>query len=105
MWGAPLREAVRYTPSRQRAIQDARKSEGWTYTADIIQALGDRVKYVQGNDYLEKIVAPSTGEMLQYAAHAAGDGTWLLDREDLIIDGQKYTARYTFDAGNRIAQE
>jgi len=96
---------VRYSPAKQRAIQDARKAEGWTYSGDIIQALADRVKYVQGADYLEKVVAPSTGEMLNYAAHAAGDGTWLLDREDLIIDGQKYTARYTFDAGNRIAQE
>jgi tetratricopeptide (TPR) repeat protein len=105
LFGAPLREAVRYSPSRQRAIQDARKAEGWTYSGDVIQALGDRVRYMQGADYLEKVIAPSTGELLTFAAHAAGDAGWLLDREDLIIDGQKYTARYTFDAGNRIAQE
>ena len=63
------------------------------------------MKYVQGADYLEKVIAPQSGEMLNYAAHSAGDAGWLLDREDLIIDGQKYTARYTFDASNRIAQE
>src|SRR5205085_6881821 len=68
-------------------------------------SLGDRVTYVQGSDYLEKVVAPSTGELLAYAAHSAGEGVWLLDREDLIIDGQKYTARYSFNADNRIAQE
>jgi tetratricopeptide (TPR) repeat protein len=105
LFNVPMREAVRYSPSRQHAIQDARKAEGWTYNGDIIQALGDRVKYIQGNDYLEKVIAPQTGEMLNYSAHSAGEGGWLLDREDLIIDGQKYTARYTFDASNRIAQE
>ena len=105
IYTTPLREALRYSPARQRAIQDARKSEGWTYIGDVIQSLGDRVRYVQGADTLEKIVAPSTGEFLNYAAHQASEGTWLLDREDLIIDGQKYTARYTFDASNRIAQE
>lgn len=105
LFNGPIRDALRYSPARQHAIQDARKAEGWTYTGDIIQALGDRVKYVQGTDYLEKAISPATGETLNYAAHAAGDGTWLLDREDLIIDGQKYTARYTFDANNRVAQE
>jgi len=105
MFNGPLREALRYSPSRQHAIQDARKAEGWTYSGDVIQGLADRVKYVQGADYLEKVIANNTGEALEYAAHAAGDGTWLLDREDMIIDGQKYTARYTFDANNRVAQE
>jgi len=105
LYNAPLREALRYTPARQKAIQDARKSEGWTYSGDIIQALADRVKYVQGPEHLERVIAPQTGEFLDYAAHQASDGTWLLDREALIIDGQKYTARYTFDASNRIAQE
>ena len=30
-------ESLRYTPARQRAIQDARKAEGWTYSGEIIQ--------------------------------------------------------------------
>jgi hypothetical protein len=30
---------------------------------------------------------------------------WLLDREDVLIDGQKYTIRRTFDPSNRIAHE
>ena len=99
-------EDIHYTAAKQHAIQDARKAEGWTYSGDIIQGYRDQVKYVQGPDYLERIVAPPTGEILNFAAHAAGDGkTFLLDREDVIIDGQKYTNRYTFDAQNRIAQQ
>jgi len=70
----------------------------------VIQGLGDQVRYVQGADYLEKIVAPAGGEMLQFTAHKAGAG-WLLDREDMVIDGQKYTSHYTFDAQNRIARQ
>ena len=105
LYNAPLREALSYSAARQKAIQDARKAEGWTYSGDIIQALADRVKYVQGPEHLEHVIAPQSGEFLDYDAHQAGDGTWLLDREALIIDGQKYTARYTFDASNRISQE
>ena len=42
--------------------------------------------------------------MLNYAAHKTGE-VWLLDREELILEGQKYVSRYTFDAQNRIAQQ
>jgi tetratricopeptide (TPR) repeat protein len=95
---------LHYTAAKQRAIQDARKAEGWTYNGEIIQGYRDQVKYVQGSDYLEKIVAPVSGEILEFAAHPAGV-TFLLDREDVVIDGQKYTNRYTFDAQNRIVQQ
>jgi hypothetical protein len=61
--------------------------------------------YVQGNDRLDTIVSPTTGEILRFDAHQTADSTWLLDREDMIIDGQKYTSRYTFDAKNRIVQQ
>jgi tetratricopeptide (TPR) repeat protein len=96
-------DALRYTPSKQRAIQDARKTEGWTYNGEIIQGRPD-VKFVQGAETLERVLAANTGEVLNYAAHKAGDA-WLLDREDLLIDGQKYTVRYTFDASNRISHQ
>ena len=100
------RDDLHYTAAKQRAVQDARKAEGWTYNGEIIQGFRDQVKYVQGADTLERIVAPGTGEILYFAAHPAGDGkTFLLDREDVIIDGQKYTNRYTFDAQNRIARQ
>jgi Flp pilus assembly protein TadD len=104
LWNGTMLDALRYTPAKQKAIQQARKSEGWTYTGDVIQGLGDQARYVQGADYLEKIVAPAGGEILQFAAHKGGAG-WLLDREDSIIDGQKYTSHYTFDAQNRIARQ
>ncbi len=99
-------DALRYTPSKQKRIQETRKAEGWTYTGEIIQGWRNEIRYVQGADYLEKIVSPTGGEILSYSAHRSGDGNvWLLDREDVVIDGQKYTSRYTFDSNNRIAQQ
>ncbi len=103
-----MRESLRYTPARQHAIQDARKAEGWSYAGDIIQGWSDKqgnqVTYTQGAGRLEKIVS-SAGDFLQFDAHPAADGSWLLDREDVIIDGLKYTSRYAFDAKNRVAQQ
>lgn len=107
--GGTLLEALRYTPARQRAIQDARRAEGWTYTGDVLQNWSDRqgnqVRFVQGPEYLEKVTSTTGGEILHYAAHAGGPGFWLLDREDLIIDGQRYLNRYVYDAAGRIAQQ
>ena len=104
MQNGTMLETLRYTPGRQRAIQDARKGEGWTYSGEIIQGIPNQVRFVQGADYLEKVTVPASGDILSYAAHKAGD-SWLLDREDVVIEGQKYTSRYTFDASNRIAQQ
>ena len=104
LYPGSMLEALRYTPAKQKAIQDARKAEGWTYSGEIIQAFKNDVRFVQGTTTLEKAIAPATGEVLLYAAHQAGKA-WLLDREDFVIDGQKYTSRYTFDAQNRIAHQ
>jgi tetratricopeptide (TPR) repeat protein len=103
-------ESLRYTPARQQQVQDTRKAEGWTYAGDILQSWHDRqgneIRYVQGADYLEKVTSSSSGDMLTFAAHKTADvGILDLDREDVVIDGQKYTVHYTFDAQNRIAQE
>ena len=99
-------EALRYTPARQRQVQEARKAEGWTYSGDVIQGWRDRqgneIRYVQGPDYLEKIISPTGGDVLLFAAHRAGD-IWLLDREDQVIDGQKYTSLYTFDMHDHLS--
>ncbi|MEA2491515.1 MAG: Anaphase-promoting complex, cyclosome, subunit 3, partial [Acidobacteriota bacterium] len=100
-----LRETLRYSPARQRAIQDARKAEGWTYGNGYLTAKGDEVRYVQGPDYLEKVVSPTGGEILTYVAHGAGEGVWLLDREDLIVDAQTYVNHYDYDASGRIARQ
>ncbi len=110
LFNGTMLEALRYTPARQQQVQDARKAEGWTYAGDILQSWHDRqgneIRYVQGADYLEKITSSSSGDMLTFAAHKTADlGILLLDREDIVIDGQKYTVHYTFDAQNRIAQE
>lgn len=105
LWNGTMLDALRYTPAKQHAIQDARKAEGWTYNGEIIQGWSDKqgnqLRYVQGADYLEKIASPGSGEILQFAAHRS-DAGWLLDREDVVIDGQEYTSHYTFDAQNRI---
>lgn len=107
--GGTLLESLRYTPSRQRTIQDARRAEGWTYMGDVLQNWSDRqgnqIRYTQGSDYLEKVTSTTGGEILTYVAHPGGEGFWLLDREDLIVDAQRYTNRYTYDASGRIAQQ
>jgi tetratricopeptide (TPR) repeat protein len=107
--GTSAAEALRYSPRRQRAIQDARKAEGWTYNGEVIQGWGDKqgnqVRYAQGPDYLEKILGLTGGESLVFSAHEASPGVWLLDREDVVIDGMKYTSHYTFDSTGRIAQQ
>lgn len=101
-----MRETLRYSPARQRAIQDARKAEGWSYANGYLSAnKGAEVRYVQGTDYLEKVVSTAGGEILTYVAHGAGEGVWLLDREDLIVDAQKYVNHYHYDASGRIARQ
>jgi tetratricopeptide (TPR) repeat protein len=102
-------ESLRYSPVRQREIRDARKAEGWTFANDVLQGWSDKqgnqIRFVQGPDYLEKITSSSGGEILTYVAHPGGEGIWLLDREDLIIDSQRYTNRYTFDTAGRVARQ
>ena len=85
---------LRYTPVKQKQIQDARKREGWTYDGEILSGPG----LVQGADYLER------AGLLDFRAHKAGEA-WLLDREELVLDGQAVTSRYTYDAQNRIARQ
>jgi tetratricopeptide (TPR) repeat protein len=104
LFGGTMREALRYSPAKQRLIQEARKAEGWTYSGEIIQGQRDQLRYVQGQDYLEKIVATATGEALAFTAQKRGD-QWLLEREEMLIDGLKVTSRYAFDAAGRIAQQ
>jgi tetratricopeptide (TPR) repeat protein len=107
--GPNLLEALRYTPARQREIRDARRAEGWTFANDALQGWSDKqgnqIRYVQGPQYLEKVTSTLGGEILTYVAHPGGEGVWLLDREDLIIDAQKYTSHYSFDASGHIAQQ
>lgn len=97
-------ESLRYSAARQRDIQNARKSEGWTYSGDVIQGNAE-VRFVQGAGYLERVTSTTGGEILSYAAHEVGQGMWLLDREDLVVDATRYTNRYAYDAEGRIAQQ
>ena len=97
-------ESLRYSAERQRDIQSARKAEGWTYTGDVIQGNKD-VRFVQGPQYLERVTSSAGGEILTYIAHGEGEGMWLLDREDLVIDATRYMNRYAYDPAGRIAQQ
>ncbi|HYI09150.1 MAG TPA: tetratricopeptide repeat protein [Thermoanaerobaculia bacterium] len=106
-------ETLRYSPARQRTIRSAREAEGWTYAGEVLQdwsdKSGNQIRMVQGPQHLEKITSSTGGEVLTYVAHAGdsggGGGIWLLDREDLVIDAQRYLNRYTYDAAGRIAQQ
>lgn len=106
--GKTWRDALRYTPTKQRAIQAARKAEGWTYSGDVLQswvdAQGNQVQLDQG-DYLKRWASMTTGEILEYEARKGPNALWLLDREDLMIDGVRYRKHYTFDENGRITQE
>lgn len=97
-------ESLRYSAARQRDIQNARKAEGWTYAGDVIQGNAE-VRFVQGARYLERVTSNTGGEILTYVAHEGGEGMWLLDREDLVVDATRYTNRYAYDAERRIAQQ
>ncbi|MDQ3283265.1 MAG: tetratricopeptide repeat protein [Acidobacteriota bacterium] len=109
MFRESMSESLRYSPAKVRAIRDARRAEGWTYAGDALQGWSDKqgnqIHFEQGANYLERVTSTIGGEILTYVAHPGGEGIWLLDREDLIIDAQRYTSRYTFDANNRIAQQ
>lgn len=107
--GGSALETLRYTAAKQKAIQDARRAEGWTYMGDVIQNWSDRsgnqIRYQQGPQYCEKIASTAGGEILTYTAHEEAGKGWLLDREDLVVDTQRYTNRYTYDAAGRITQQ
>jgi hypothetical protein len=104
-----VRQSLSYTPARQRAIREARQGEGWVYDGQVLQSWSDRqgnqLNLVHGPEYLEKAVSPTTGEVLEYAAHKSADGIWLLDREDTIIEGVRYSSRYAFDEKGRMTQQ
>ena len=107
--GGTLLDALRYTPARQRAVQEARRAEGWTYMGDVLQNWSDRqgnqVRLSQGTDYLERVTSTTGGEILNYTAHAGGKDFWLLDREDLVVEGQRYLNRYTYEPPARLIQQ
>jgi tetratricopeptide (TPR) repeat protein len=104
-----LLDSIRYTPQRQRAIRDARLAEGWKYDGEMLVSWGDKdgneIRFEQGTDYLERATSSKGGEILAYSAHAGGPGIWLLDREDLIIDAQRYLNQYEYDSSGRIARQ
>lgn len=109
LFNGPMSEALRYTPIRQRQIQETRKSEGWTYSGEVLQGWSDKqggqVRLVQGNDYLERILSISGGEILTFDGHKTAEGSWLPDHEEAMIEGQKYRSRYSYDSANRVAQQ
>jgi hypothetical protein len=85
--------------------QEARRRDGPEGSA--IQAgrtVSNQIRYAQGRT-ISRVSSTSGGEILNYAAHAGGEGYWLLDREDLVVDAQRYTNRYSYDASGRIAQQ
>lgn len=105
--GRSAREVLRYTPEKQKAIQASRRAEGWTYDGDVLKEkkIGTSVvvQLDQGPDYLERLRALGSGDVLSFQAARTG-AEWLLQAEDLVLDGVEYVKNYTY-AGNRISQE
>lgn len=100
-------DLLRYSKAKQRAIQQMRREQGWTYDGDALSTLRDRdgnvLRLVQAAS-LEKLMNATTGEVFIFSGRESG-GRWYLDHEEFSIDGQKYTKRYTYDAEGRIASE
>lgn len=102
-----LREALRFSSARQRAIQQTRREEGWTYNGNGLASYSARdanvLRLVHGTS-LEKVINLSTGDVLTYSGRSSGD-KWLLEREQVSIDGQKFDKSYSYDDDGRIASE
>jgi len=105
--GGLTKDVLRYTPERQKAIQNARRAEGWTYDGDVLKEklIGSQVvvQLDQGTDYLERFRSLGSGDVLSYQAVRQGE-EWLLQSEDMIFDGVEFTKHYTY-AGTKISQE
>ncbi|HSN69312.1 MAG TPA: tetratricopeptide repeat protein [Thermoanaerobaculia bacterium] len=106
--GASLREDLRYSRARQKAIRQAREAEGWKYEGENLVSPRDQegreLRLVHGQ-YLEKLVSPASGDLLTFAARPGANGRWLLEQEEFILDGQKFRKRYEYDAEERIVRE
>lgn len=103
-----LRDELRYSRARQKAIRAARRAEGWTYDGDVLVSHRDQdgreIRLVHGQ-YLERLIAPASGEMLTFSAQKGAGGAWLLASEEFILDGQTFRKQYAYDAQDRIVRE
>jgi tetratricopeptide (TPR) repeat protein len=102
-------EALAYSPARQKTIRAARKLEGWVYDGDYLveKKVGDQKVVVleQGPESLQRLLAPVTGDVLDYEAARAGAGSWNLVKEQVVIDGVTYAKTYSYDAAGKLARE
>lgn len=101
-------EALRYSTAKRRAIQTARKADGWSYDGERIAAFrqGDGMFELQHeNDQLVRIVSPTSGDVLERSGRLLDDGRWQVTAEDRVIDGQKFRKEYAYDARGRIVRE
>lgn len=102
-------ETLAYSPAKQKTIRAARKAEGWVYDGDLLveRKVGDQKVLVleQGDEVLERLLAPVSGDVLSYEAAKAGAQSWNLVREEVVIDGVVYAKSYTYDAAGRLARE
>jgi tetratricopeptide (TPR) repeat protein len=105
--GGLMKDALRYTPVKRMAIQNARRAEGWTYENDLLteKKIGSEVviRLDQGTDYLERLRALGSGDVLSYEAAREGS-QWLLQKEDIVFDGIEFVKTYTY-AGTRFSRE
>ncbi|MEO8217628.1 MAG: tetratricopeptide repeat protein [Acidobacteriota bacterium] len=105
--GQNLRDSLRYSRMRQSAIQQARKTEGWTYDGDLLASFknsqGTELTILRPSEGVMRI-ASSTGDVLDFRGHKDESGMWVLDDADRVIDGQKFRIHYSY-AGGRMSSE
>lgn len=103
-----LSDSLRYQPGKQQGIQAARQAEGWTYSGEIITGrttrAGDQLELEQ-RDYLEHVRDLTSGNVDSYTAQKAGETAWQLETEELDVEGQKFSKRYSYLPDGTIAQE
>jgi tetratricopeptide (TPR) repeat protein len=100
--------APKYSRSRQLAIQEARKKEGWTYDGDLLAGFrADRstLQLIHRDGMLARVLAEDSGEVLEYVGRSVAPGRWLLDREDRVVGGQRVQKSYEYDAQQRVKRE
>lgn len=108
MYSGSYANALQYTTPKRRAIQAARKADGWSFDGNRISTFrdGDHViELIHDGEVLERIASPSAGDLLEHSARRLSDGRWQVDWEDRVIEGQRYRKQYAYDGMGRIVRE
>lgn len=108
LYSGSYADALGFSTPKRRAIQAARKAEGWSYSNDRITSFrsGEAVIELQHDgEHLARIASTSAGDLLIHTGRLLDNGRWQVESEDRIIDGQRYHKKYMYDGLGRVARE